>query len=94
MARLDLFLKHTGLIKQRSQAKRACDDECVRVDGKPAKASQQVRPGEIIIIDTETHYLEAQVMDIPRHSPPKKQRDRYIRILREEHRDPTEDLSF
>ena len=37
MARLDLFLRNTGLIKQRSQAKRACDDDRVRVDGKPAK---------------------------------------------------------
>ena len=94
LARLDLFLKHTGLIKQRTQAKRACDDECVQVDGKPAKASQQIRPGEIIIIDTEIHYIEAQVLDIPRCSPSKKQRDRYVRVLREEHRDPIEDLSF
>ena len=94
LARLDLFLKHTGLIKQRTQAKRACDDECVQVNGKPAKASQQIRPGETIIIDTEMHYIEAQVLDIPRRSPAKKQRDRYVRILREEHRDPIEDLSF
>ena len=64
MARLDLILKHTGLVKQRTQAKRACDDDCVRVNGKPAKASQQIRPGEHIVIDTEIHYIEAQVLDI------------------------------
>ncbi len=94
MSRLDLFLQHTGLIKQRSQAKRACDEECVHVDGKPAKPGRQVRAGEVITIDTETHYLEAEVVDIPLRPPSKKQRNRYVRILRQEHRDPAEDLSF
>lgn len=94
MARLDLFLRNTGLIKQRSQAKRACDDDRVRVDGKPAKPSQEVRTGEIISISTETHYLEAEVLDIPLRPAAKKQRDRYFRILRQEHHDLDEDLSF
>ena len=54
MTRLDMFLKHTGLIKQRSQAKRACDDGRVVLVGpsgeKTAKASQAVHVGERVLM--------------------------------------------
>ncbi|MYF92790.1 MAG: RNA-binding S4 domain-containing protein, partial [Gemmatimonadetes bacterium] len=36
--RLDIFLKNTGLIKQRSEAKRACDAGQVQIGGRQVKA--------------------------------------------------------
>ena len=46
--RLDIFLKNTGLIKQRSDAKRACDAERVQIGDQPAKAlvAPRLRPQE------------------------------------------------
>ena len=43
--RLDKFLKVSRLIKRRTVANEACDAGRVSVNGKPAKASVQVKPG-------------------------------------------------
>jgi len=94
MARLDTFLKNTGLIKQRSEAKRACDQGRVLVDGQVAKPGRPVRIGEVISIETADRYVEAEILDIPARTPAKKERQRYCRILRQERRDPYADLAF
>ena len=94
MTRLDTFLKNTGLIKQRSEAKRACSDGRVRVDGRVAKAGRPVSVGEIIAVETAGQYIEAEIIAIPAHPPPKKERSHYCRILRQERRDLRSDLEF
>ena len=94
LARLDVFLKQTGLIKQRSQAKQACEEERVRVDGTLAKASRSIKPGEIIAIDVPGRHIEAEVIEIPRRQPPKSQRHRYLKILRQETVETDEYLTF
>lgn len=48
--RLDKFLKVSRLIKRRTVANEACDAGRVMVNGKPAKASVKVKPGDIIEI--------------------------------------------
>ena len=94
MARLDLFLKNSGLIKTRSDARRACQSSRVQVDGVPAKPGREIRAGEIVRLELETCFLEVEVLNIPRVPLPKKQRQHYYSILRREDRDPCEDLSF
>ena len=94
MSRLDLFLKHTGLVKQRSQAKQACDEDCIWVDGKLAKASRAVRPGEIITITHAGRHVEAEILEIPNHHAAKSQRERYVRILRQEIAETDDYLTF
>ena len=94
MARLDLFLKNAGLIKQRSEAKRACEASRVQVDGAPAKPGREIRVGEIVSLELETCYAEVEVLKIPQRPLSKKQRQHYYCILRREDRDPSEDLSF
>lgn len=49
--RLDKFLKVSGLIKRRTVANEACDAEKVSVNGKPARASYEVKTGDIIEIN-------------------------------------------
>jgi ribosomal 50S subunit-recycling heat shock protein len=66
--RLDLFLKTSRLIKQRSVAKAACEKGRIRVDGRVAKASHQVRPGERLTITSPTRELEVEVLEIPQGS--------------------------
>ncbi len=46
--RLDKFLKVSRLIKRRTVANEACDGGRVSVNGAPAKASREVRPGDVI----------------------------------------------
>ena len=94
MARLDLFLKNSGLIKTRSDARRACQSNRVQVDGVPAKPGREIRAGEIVRLELETCFLEVEVLNIPRLPLPKKQRQHCFGILRREDRDPCEDLSF
>ncbi|MDE6733484.1 MAG: RNA-binding S4 domain-containing protein [Oscillospiraceae bacterium] len=48
--RLDKFLKVSRLIKRRTVANEACDAEKVLVNGKAARASYEVKIGDIIEI--------------------------------------------
>lgn len=46
--RLDKYLKVSRLIKRRTVANEACDGGRVSVNGKTAKASYEVRVGDVI----------------------------------------------
>ena len=46
--RLDKFLKLSRIIKRRTVANEACDNSYVSVNGRAAKASHDVKPGDII----------------------------------------------
>ena len=48
--RLDKYLKVSRLIKRRTVANDACDAARISVNGKPAKASYQVKVGDLIEI--------------------------------------------
>lgn len=88
MARLDLFLKNSGLFKQRRAARRACQAGQVSVDGRPAKSSREVRVGEILSIALPGRYLEVQILDLPARPVPRKDRERCCRIIRSEGLEP------
>ena len=47
--RLDKYLKVSRLIKRRTVANEACDAGRIQVNGKVAKASVQVKPGDVIM---------------------------------------------
>ena len=51
--RLDKFLKVSRLIKRRTVANEACDAGRVLVNDKPAKASVQVKTGDILRFSLE-----------------------------------------
>ena len=62
--RLDKFLKVSRLIKRRTVANEACDAGRVTVNGKVAKASHDVKAGDIIEIGFGTRTVKAQVLDV------------------------------
>ena len=62
--RLDKFLKVSRLIKRRTVANEACDAGRVLVNGKQAKASLQVKQGDVIEIQFGTRAVKAEVLDI------------------------------
>ncbi len=62
--RIDKFLKNSRLIKRRTVAKDACDQERVTVNGKVAKAGTEVKPGDIIHIQFGTSAITAKVLQL------------------------------
>ena len=62
--RLDKFLKVSRLIKRRTLANEACDAGRVMVNDRPAKASVQVKPGDVIEIGFGTKTVKVEVLDV------------------------------
>ena len=62
--RLDKFLKVSPLTKRRTVANEACDAGRVSVNGKPAKASVNVKVGDIIEIAFGTKTVKVRVLDL------------------------------
>ena len=62
--RLDKFLKVSRLIKRRTVANEACDAGRVLVNDKPAKASTQVKVGDIIEIAFGQNTVKVRILDI------------------------------
>lgn len=62
--RLDKFLKVSRLIKRRTVANEACDAGRVLVNDKPAKASLNVKTGDVIEIQFGTKSVKVEVIDV------------------------------
>ena len=62
--RLDKYLKVSRLIKRRTVANEACDAEKIFVNGKPARASYEVKPSDIIEIHIGKTPLKVKVLKI------------------------------
>ena len=62
--RLDKFLKLSRLIKRRTVANEACDAEKVSVNGKPARASYDVKVGDEIEINMGKSPLKIRVLKV------------------------------
>jgi len=65
--RLDKFLKVSRIIKRRTVANDACDTEHVSVNGKRAKASYDVKIGDIVEITFGERTLKFIVLEIKDH---------------------------
>ena len=62
--RLDKFLKVSRLIKRRTVANEACDAGRVLVNDKAAKASYDVKNGDVIEIQFGTKSVKVDVLDV------------------------------
>ena len=62
--RLDKYLKVSRLIKRRTVANEACDAGRVLVNHRPAKASVNVKAGDIIEIQFGTSSVKVEVLDV------------------------------
>ncbi len=65
--RLDKFLKVSRIIKRRTVANNACDTDHVSVNGRPAKASYDVKENDIIQITFGDKVLKVRVKDVREH---------------------------
>lgn len=66
--RLDKYLKVSRLIKRRTVANNACDAARVMVNGKEAKASYQVKVGDIIQIAFGQRTMRVEVLAVAEHA--------------------------
>ena len=62
--RLDKYLKISRLIKRRTVANEACDNGRVTLNGRVARASAEVKPGDIIEILFGTRTVKVQVLQV------------------------------
>lgn len=62
--RLDKYLKVSRLIKRRTVANDACDAGRVLVNDKPAKASANVKVGDVITISFGNKEVKVEVLDV------------------------------
>ncbi len=62
--RLDKFLKVSRLIKRRTVANEACDGGRVSVNGAPAKASRDIKTGDVIEIRFGERVTRVEVLSV------------------------------
>ncbi len=62
--RLDKYLKVSRIIKRRTVANDACDASHISVNGKVAKASYDVKVGDVIEIGFGQKTLRVRVTDV------------------------------
>ena len=62
--RLDKYLKVSRLIKRRTVANEACDNARVTVNGRPAKASYDVKVGDKLTIQFGQRTLSVVVLQV------------------------------
>ena len=62
--RLDKYLKVSRLIKRRTVANDACDNGLVTVNGKPARASYEVKEGDHISLRFGVRTITVEVLSV------------------------------
>lgn len=78
--RLDKYLKVTRLIKRRTIANEACDAEKIVVNGRVARASYDVKVGDIIEINMGARTLKVKVLNVTEHATKENAADNYTVI--------------
>ena len=62
--RLDKYLKVSRLIKRRTVANVACDAGRVLINDRPAKASAQVKEGDVLEIQFGSKAVRVEVLNV------------------------------
>lgn len=66
--RLDKFLKVSRVIKRRTVANDACDNSHVSVNGRQAKASYDVKIGDVVAVTFGEKTMKFKVLDVREHT--------------------------
>ena len=65
--RLDKWLKVSRLIKRRTVANEACDNDRVSVNGRPARASYDVKVGDVLELRIGMKPIRVEVLAVAEH---------------------------
>jgi ribosomal 50S subunit-recycling heat shock protein len=66
--RIDKFLKNSRLIKRRTIAKEACEQERIFINEKVAKPGSEVKEGDLVLIRFGNREIKARVLSVPEHA--------------------------
>jgi len=66
--RVDKFLKVSRVIKRRTVANDACDIGRISVNGRPCKASYQVKVGDILEVAFGDKTLKIEILSVAEHA--------------------------
>ena len=66
--RLDKYLKVSRLIKRRTVANEACDSGRIMANGKVARASYEVKVGDVITIEMGAKPVCVRVLSVAEHA--------------------------
>ncbi len=75
--RLDKYLKVSRLIKRRTVANEACDAGRVFINDRPAKASANVKQGDVITIQFGNKEVKVEVLDVTEAVRKEKAKEMY-----------------
>ncbi len=78
--RIDKYLKNSRIIKRRSVAKEACEQERIMVNDKIAKPGTEVEVGDIINVKFGNKEIKVKVLDT-KDSQRKEDADKMYEIL-------------
>ena len=65
--RLDKGVKVSRLIKRRTVANEACDNQRVTANGRPVKASYEVKEGDVLELRFGERSVKVQVLSVSEH---------------------------
>ncbi|MBQ9937221.1 MAG: RNA-binding S4 domain-containing protein [Oscillospiraceae bacterium] len=75
--RIDKFLKNARIIKRRTVANEACNNQRIVVNGKQVKASYQVKINDIIEVYFGNRILKVKVLSVNEHASKETAADQY-----------------
>ncbi|MDE6150160.1 MAG: RNA-binding S4 domain-containing protein [Ruminococcus sp.] len=78
--RLDKYLKVTRLIKRRTVANEACDAGKIVVNDKVARASYDVKIGDVITINMGQRPLKVKVLNVSEYATKENAAENYTII--------------
>jgi ribosomal 50S subunit-recycling heat shock protein len=81
--RLDVFLSETRLIKRRTQAKKACEQRIVLVDGEIAKPAKEIKVGQVLTLNFSSRTQEVEILGIPSGNVKKQDASHFYKIRKE-----------
>lgn len=76
--RIDKYLKVSRLIKRRTLANEACEQEKVKINGKIAKPGTEVKTGDTIEIQFGANITKVEVTSISEHVTKNESKEMYI----------------
>ena len=65
--RLDKWLKVSRLIKRRTVANEACDNQRVSANGRPVRASYDVKVGDVLELKFGEKIVRVEVLTVAEH---------------------------
>lgn len=81
MMRVDILLNKLCLVKTRSIAKKACDLQLVKINGKLAKASSEVKADDLVNYELSGYKTEIKIIEIPRGNVSKKNAAQFYELI-------------